>query len=238
MGRGVGPLCKIRSESIYVRLNNWRELFPPFLFSFASFPFSLLFLYLPSPLSLPTGYFRSVAGDSMAETPQRRQSPRKPKLATPKLTPKPSPSPFPVPPETPATATPLRRSARRSSLSFKDIALKTQADVKSTGDSSKKSRRNAKETEISKTPSNPISAGNDGTQETSNSARKLRRRIEKELEEAPIAPVSPEQSESRKRKKGGNEPVHVVTRARASRGSEDGAKKRGRDAPKKKVYYK
>lgn len=174
----------------------------------------------------------------MAETPKRMHSPRKQKHSSPKLNSITSHSPASLAPQTPRSATPLRRSARRSPLSLDATGEKTRVVEKFNEYVLKRPRTNAKDLEISKTPSKAISAEPDRTRETCNSAKKTRRRIEKEPTEAPFAPVSPDLSETRKRKSSRNEPAKVVTRARALRDLEGETKTKGSTVLKKKVFYK
>ncbi|KAK4764208.1 hypothetical protein SAY87_013646 [Trapa incisa] len=144
-------------------------------------------------------------------------------------------SPASIAPHTPRTATPLRRSARRLHLAL-DV-VEEKATISEESNVSKRSRSNAKEQGISATPSKVNPAKTNRTREACDSTKKTRRKIDKELKEASFTPVSPDQSESKRRKTGRNEPAKVITRVRV-KDQEGEAKKKCRDVPKKKVFYR
>ncbi|XVF04701.1 hypothetical protein REPUB_Repub05bG0107700 [Reevesia pubescens] len=157
------------------------------------------------------------------ETPKKQlQSPHHFNLQSPS-------SPISLPPQTPQSLIhpqpPLRRSSRRSSLSFTSIPVDEKSDpktprraVEEIGKCSGKSRKGSSNHESVKTP------------KTTKFKRNEEDKLGEETVEVTFSPVSPEVLETKKRKRG--EEKSEVTRAMTTRSSK--TKKR----EKKRVYYK
>ncbi|OMO78005.1 hypothetical protein COLO4_24890 [Corchorus olitorius] len=172
-----------------------------------------------------------------AETPKKQlQSPRKPKQSPNNLKSKSSPPPASISPQTPQSSIPpeppLRRSSRRSSLSFKlkdDYVNHDKADPKTprkapeeNGKCSRKSRSNE---DSVKTPKTPKSKRNEENKKTPKLGKLGDGMVEVEVT---FSPASPEVLENKKRKRG--EEKSVVTRSMAA--------KSPKKKEKKRVYYK
>ncbi|XWS28298.1 hypothetical protein CRYUN_Cryun25bG0055800 [Craigia yunnanensis] len=167
-----------------------------------------------------------------AQTPKKQlQSPNNLKLQS-------SPPSVSLSPQTPQSLfppqPPLRRSSRRTSLSFTSKAIDEKPDpktpkkaVEGIGICSGKSRMGSSKEESVKTPKTPKFKSN----EENRKIPKLGKLGDGTVEvEATFSPVSPTALETRKRKR--EEKKSAVTRDKATRSSKK------KEKEKKRVYYK